>query len=272
MGAATQVENLDSDSFVINSIVFDAPWSWLAAGWRDLSATPMLSLGYGLIFALISMVLAYGLTQFGWQTLVIAMAGGFLILGPLFAVGLYEVSRRRADGEIVASDKISFHAPASPQQLAFMGFILLFIFSAWLRIAFLLFAIFFGSETLPTAERFIPELLFTTHGLGLLIVGTAVGAGLALIAYTISVVSIPLLMEHRVDVFTAMSVSVRSVMKNQNPMLLWAVLIVAIMACGIATAFIGLIVAFPLLGHATWHAYRDLVHQVPGKPDTSVAS
>jgi uncharacterized membrane protein len=265
MGAASQVESLDSESFVINSVVFDAPWSWLAAGWRDISATPVLSLGYGLIFALISMGLAYGLTQFGWQSVVIALAGGFLILGPLFAVGLYEISRRRSEGEVVAADTLVHPSLRSPGQLAFMGFILLFIFSAWLRIAFLLFAVFFGSEILPPVERFIPELLFTPHGLGLLIVGTATGAALGFIAYTVSVVSIPLLMEHRVDVYTAISVSIRAVAKNLNPMLLWAVLIAAIMGCGIATGFLGLIVAFPLVGHATWHAYRELVHSVPQK-------
>ena len=172
-----------------------------------------------------------------------------MILGPLFAVGLYEISRRRAEGEAVGANL----SARSPGQLAFMGFILLFIFSAWLRIAFLLFAVFFGSEVLPPAERFIPELLFTPHGLGL-----------ALLAYTVSVVSVPLLMEHRVDVFTAISVSIRAVLKNPNPMLLWAILIAAIMACGIATGFLGLIVAFPLVGHSTWHAYRELVHSVPG--------
>jgi len=260
MVATSQVEQDNTESFVVNSVVFDAPWNWLAAGWRDLTATPVQSLSYGAIFALVSIGLAYGMTQFGWQSVVIAMAGGFLILGPLFAVGLYEISRRRAEGEAVGANL----SARSPGQLAFMGFILLFIFSAWLRIAFLLFAVFFGSEVLPPAERFIPELLFTPHGLGLLIFGTAFGAALALLAYTVSVVSVPLLMEHRVDVFTAISVSIRAVLKNPNPMLLWAILIAAIMACGIATGFLGLIVAFPLVGHSTWHAYRELVHSVPG--------
>lgn len=263
MGATTQVETSTFDKFVINSVAFDAPWNWLAAGWRDIAATPGLSLGYGAVFAAISIVLAYGLTIIGMQTIVIALAGGFLILGPMFAVGLYEISRRRAEGEPIGLGDVMFVATSSPGQLAFLGFVLLFLFSAWLRLAFLLFAIFFGSHQLPAVEQFVPELLFTSHGLGLLIVGTAVGAALALLAYMISVVSVPLLVSHHVDVFTAIVISFQAVVKNPRPMLLWAVLIAAIMACGIAAAFVGLVVAFPLVGHATWHAYRELIHVAP---------
>lgn len=264
MVAQDNVDRNVSEVFTVRTVDFDAPWEWLAAGWRDLTATPGLSLGYGFLFALISIGLAYGLTLIGWQTVVIAFAGGFLILGPIFAVGLYEISRLRLAGEEPTLDKLMHAKLRSPGQLAFMGFVLLFIFSAWLRIAFLLFAVFFGSEVLPPAERFVPELLFTPHGLSLLIVGTATGAALALVAYMVSVVSIPLLMGNRVDVFTAIGVSMQALFKNTSPLLLWAVLIVAIMACGIATAFIGLIVAFPLVGHATWHAYVDLIDNRQG--------
>ncbi len=263
MVATTQVgKDASPEDFVIDSVTFDAPWNWLAAGWRDLTETPTLSLGYGAVFAAISILFVYGLLHAGWQSLTIALSGGFLILGPLFALGLYEISRRRAAGEELSFDKIAWVHPRSPLQLAYMGLVLLFIFSVWLRVAFLLFAVFFGDFDLPAADQFIPELLFTQHGLGLLIVGTAVGAVLAFFAYSVSAVSIPLLMEHRVDFLTAMTISVRSVMKNLNAMLLWAALIAAIMACGIATMFLGLVVAFPLVGHATWHAYRELVHHV----------
>ncbi len=259
MVEAIQSERLHADDFEISTVPFDAPWSWLGAGWRDLTETPMLSLGYGLVFTVISAILLYGLTHVGWETMTLALCGGFLILGPLFAVGLYEISRLHAAGETPTLDKIIHTSLSSPGHLAFMGFILLFIFSAWLRIAFLLFAIFFGGVSLPAPEQFVPELLFTSHGLGLLIVGTIVGAALALVAYTVSVVAIPLLMRHRVDVFTAITVSMQAVAKNPKPMLLWALLIAAIMACGIASALLGLIVAFPLVGHATWHAYDELV-------------
>lgn len=263
MVASSRTQSDASSRFVVNSVTFDAPWGWLAAGWRDIAATPSLSLGYGAVFAIISVALAYGLTFVGWESVVMALAGGFLILGPLFAVGLYEISRRRSEGEKVGADAVLGLKVPSPLQLAYLGFVLLFIFSAWLRFAFLLFAIYFGETALPPPERFIPELLFTSHGLGLLVTGTLVGAGLALLAYAVSVVSVPLLLNERVDFLTAIFVSIQSVVKNPAPMLLWAGLVAAIMACGIALAFVGLIVAFPLVGHATWHAYKELVHVVP---------
>lgn len=263
MVAATHVgKDASPEDFVIDSVTFDAPWNWLAAGWRDLTETPALSLGYGAVFTAISLVLVYGLFHAGWQSLTIAMSGGFLILGPLFALGLYEISRSRAAGEEPTFDKVAWVHPKSPLQLAYMGLVLLFIFSVWMRVAFLLFAVFFGDFDLPSANQFVPELLFTPHGLGLLVIGTVVGAVLAFFAYSVSVVSIPLLMDHRVDFLTAMTISVRSVMKNFNAMLLWAALIAGIMACGIATLFLGLVIAFPLVGHATWHAYEELVRRV----------
>lgn len=263
MVALGRVETELSSRYVVNSVVFDAPWNWLAAGWRDIVATPGLSLGYGAVFAAISIALAYGLTFVGWQSVVIALAGGFLIVGPLFAVGLYEISRRRAEGQPVNLGTVLGIGVKSPLQLGYIGLVLLFVFSAWLRFAFLLFAVFFGDAALPPAERFIPELLFTPHGLGLLISGTAVGAALALLAYAVSAVSVPLLLTQRADFLTAIFVSIQAVAKNPAPMLLWAGLIAAIMACGLALAFLGLIVAFPLVGHATWHAYKELVHVAP---------
>ena len=264
MVAATHVgKDASSEKFEIQTVAFDAPWSWLGAGWRDLMETPALSLGYGAVFTAISLTLVYGLFHAGWQSLTIALSGGFLILGPLFALGLYEISRRRAAGEEPTMDQVVWVRSQSPLQLAYLGFVLLFVFSVWLRVAFLLFAVFFGDFTLPAAEQFVPELLFTGHGLGLLMVGTAVGAVLAFFAYSISVVSVPLLMFHRTDFLTAMSISVRAVTSNLNAMLLWAVLIAAIMACGIATVFLGLIVAFPLVGHATWHAYDEIIRHTP---------
>jgi len=246
----------------IREVAFDAPWSWLAAAWRDIMANPVVSLGYGAVFTAISLILFYGITHVGWQSIVMVLGGGFLILGPMFAVGLYEASRRRQEGEPVTIGSVALVATRSPGQLAVMGFTLAFLFMVWVRVAFVLFAIFFGPVDLPAAEDFIPELLFTPHGLGMLITGTIVGAILAFTAFAISTISVPLMMRHRTDIFTAMMTSVRAVSENHRPMLLWAALIAGIMFCGIATFFIGLIVAFPLVGHATWHAYKANVKVV----------
>jgi uncharacterized membrane protein len=152
----------------------------------------------------------------------------------------------------------------SPGQLAFMGVFLLIIYFVWLEIAFLLFMLFLGPQSLQL-ENIIPSLLFTPSGLGLLIVGTAAGTVLALLVFAVTSVSIPLLMRREVDVVTASLTSIKAVALNPAPMLLWAVLIAGMMAFAFATLFIGMIVVFPLIGHATWHAYRSLVVPLPKK-------
>ncbi len=254
----------DGVNYLVRRIDLDAPWMWLAAGWRDIVAAPAASMAYGAAFSLISGALLWGLFQVDAQALVLVLVGGFLILGPMLAVGLYEISRRREAGQSISFADVAFVKTASPGQLAFLGFLLLFLYVVWIRVAFLLFAIFFGATSLPPVENFLPELLFTPHGLGMLVVGTAVGAILAFLAYIAAAVSIPMLTTERLDAMTAIRISATAVFANLRPMLLWAVLIVAAMACGIATGFVGLVIAFPLIGHATWHAYQDLIERVDG--------
>lgn len=243
----------------IRQVPMDAPWDWLAAGWRDLWRTPSISLGYGAVFALAAFVIAAGLTRIGWASLMLALGGGFVLMGPLAAVGLYEASRRLESGEAVTLPAVLSAGRRAPGQLAFFGVVLAFVFFVWLELAFLLFMLFMGTRGLPPPSEFVPTLLFTPHGLGLLIVGTLVGGILATIVFAISAISVPLMMTHRVDAVTAMATSVEAVVANPKPMALWAVLIAAGMALGLATLCLGLIVVFPLIGHATWHAYRSLI-------------
>ena len=181
------------------------------------------------------------------------------IVASLVAVGLYEASRRLERGERVSVRDVVMAGPNAPGQVAFFGVILAFVFFVWLELAFLLFMMFMGTRGLPPVSEFVPTLLFTPHGLGLLVVGTIVGGILAMIVYAISAISVPLLLTRRIDAVTAMSASLEAVVDNPKPMALWAALIAGSMALGIATLFVGLIVAFPLIGHATWHAYRSLV-------------
>jgi uncharacterized membrane protein len=119
--------------------------------------------------------------------------------------------------------------------------------------------LFFGSQPLPPASEFVASLLLTTHGLGLLVIGTMIGGLLAALVFAISVISVPLLMTQRIDAVTAIVTSLRAVRLNPKPMALWAGLIAGFMVLGLASLFAGLVIAFPLIGHATWHAFRDLV-------------
>ncbi len=243
----------------IQRVHFDAPWDWLAAGWRDMWRVPQISLSYGAVFALLAFVLAYGLMQLGWLSLFLVLCGGFVLVGPLFAVGLYEISRRLERGEPVSFRDAVTDGKNAPGQVSFFGAVLGFAFFVWLELAFLLFMLFMGTNDFPPMSEFVQTLLFTPHGLGLLSVGTLVGGCLAMAVFSIAAISMPLLLSRRIDVVTAMSASYEAVLSNPKPMLLWAAIIVGCMILGIVTLFVGLIFAFPLIGHASWHAYRNLV-------------
>jgi uncharacterized membrane protein len=243
----------------VRRVAFDAPWAWLAAGWRDMWTVPIISLTYGALFAAIAAGLVVGLMVGGLEALILALGGGFLLIGPIAAVGLYETSRRLENGERVTFGGVLTSARAAPGQLGFFGAILAFCYFIWLQLASLLFMLFFGGHGLPPASDFVPTLLFAPHGLGLLVSGTIVGGILATVVFSISVVSVPLLLTRRIDAVSAILASLQAVRVNWQPMALWAALIAGFMALGIATVFVGLVVMFPLIGHATWHAYRDVV-------------
>ncbi len=245
---------------VRTGVPFDAPWNWLGAGWRDLWTTPAISLGYGAAFAGAALLLLAGLLSLGWQSIVLVLAGGFLLVGPMLAVGLYELSRRLETGEAIDPRDAIFVGVRSPGQLAIMGVLLMIVYLAWVELALVLLVLFLGGSGLPSPDAFVSTLLFTPRGLGLLVTGTIVGGLLAAAVYAATAVSVPLLMSRDIDVATAVAASVRAVLANPKPMLLWAALIAAMIGIGIATLLSGFIIAFPLIGHATWHAFRNVIH------------
>lgn len=243
----------------VRRIAMDAPWDWLAAGWRDVWNSSSVSLMYGLAFTVISSVLSVTITALNLSSLILTLASGFILLGPILAVGLYEISRRIEAGEKITLKEIIHVRTKAPAQLMFLGVMLMIAFLVWVRVATLLFALFYGLQGFPPLSQFADELLFTARGLALLTVGTAIGGVLALIVFAISAISVPLLMVRNVDAVSAMLLSIEAVRKNLLPMILWAWLILLMMGFGLATLFSGLVVTFPLVGHATWHAFRAVI-------------
>ena len=243
----------------VNDLRFDMPWEWLAAGWRDLWRVWPISLCYGAFFSLLAVALLAGLMYEGSQSVILAFAAGFLLVGPMLAVGLYEASRRLEKNEPVTLGAVAFVKTASPQQLAYVGLILTVLFLFWVHIGLLLYALFFSNNQIPTLADFVPMVLMTVDGISMLIVGSIVGGILAVTAFALSAVSIPLLVDRDTDFLSAVATSIRAVVQNPKAMLLWAGMIASLMIIGMATAFIGLIVTFPLVGHATWHAYKAVV-------------
>lgn len=256
---APGLQTIVAPSIAIRHVPLDAPYDWLAKGWRDLWSAPGVGLSYGLLFALAAVIILAGLLQFAMQSLILALAGGFLLIGPLLAVGLYDTSRRLEAGLPVSLGAALTAGLRAPGQLGFMGAILLFVYFAWVEIALLLFMLFQGSRGLPPIDDFLRTLIFTPQGLSLLVTGTLVGAVLAAVVFSISAVSVPMLLTRPIDAVTAMSTSVAAVRHNPGAMALWAILIAAIIATGLATCLVGLVIAFPLIGHASWHARQELI-------------
>ena len=235
-------------TYTIRQVPFDAPYNWLAAGWRDMSRVPRVSLAYGAIFAIVGLLLVVGLTQVGLLSLILVLAGGFILIGPMLAAGLYETSRRLEQGEPVSLASTLRAGFYGNGQLAFMGLVLMLVYLAWVEIAFLLFMLFFGPQPMPPLDVFASNLLVTPRGLGLLILGTGVGMVLAAIVFAISAIAVPLLTTVPVDVVTAATMSVGACRKNPKAMALWAALIVGGMVLGFVTLFFGLVITFPLSG------------------------
>jgi uncharacterized membrane protein len=242
----------------VKKIAVDQPWGWLAAGWRDLRRAPAVSLFYGVGFVIVSFLLTLGLWLADLLYLLLPMAAGFMFLGPVVCIGLYEVSRRLERGQpVTVGDAVSAwreHAGS----VAIMGLVLMLFLLAWIRIAFLIFALFFGAQP-PSWEFLINTLFFSTAGIPFLVVGTAVGGVLAAVVFAISAVALPLLLDRDVGVLAAVVTSIAAVLKNWRVMIGWGALIVLFTAAGLVTFYVGLGVTLPLIGHASWHAYRDLV-------------
>lgn len=230
---------------------------WLERGFADLMANPVIGLTYGGVFALFGWVLTFGLAGIGMDSLILPLASGFMLIAPFGAVGLYEVSRRRERGERVTFAQ-AVAAVARNRQMADMGLVLMMLFLVWFLLAMVIFALFFGGSP-PSLTDFIPQVLGAPQGTAFLVTGTLVGAAVAVVAFAISVVSIPMLLDRDVAVTTAMRCSVRSVWLNRRNMIGWAATLATLGVLGIAFFFVGLAVTLPVAAHASWHAYRDLV-------------
>ncbi|HEX6001327.1 MAG TPA: DUF2189 domain-containing protein [Hyphomicrobiaceae bacterium] len=235
-----------------------AAFSWLRAGWRDFATRPGLSLVYGVLVYAISLLIVGGLVRFGHDYILFPALSGFLVVGPLIATGLYEKSRRLANGLPVGlADMISVKA-ASNGQILFVGILLCGVLLAWMRAAVLLYAIFFGLLPFPGLDDIVGILIHTPRGWALLVVGSLVGGLFAAFSLSVSVFAIPMLHAERTDAFTAMGQSMALVWNNRPVMLTWGAIVTGLSILSMATGLLGLIIIFPVLGHATWHAYMAM--------------
>lgn len=231
----------------------------LSAGLRDFQAQPAFGLFFGGVYALGGLIIVACSLAWDLLYLVYPLAAGFVLIGPFVAVGLYEVSRLREQGQAPSWSGV-FKAmwAQGGKEISWMAFVTVFIFIIWMYQVRLLIALFFGLHGMPAGS--FPAVLFTTpEGLAFLAVGHAVGAVLATVTFSLTVVSFPLLLDREVDFVTAMITSVRSVILNPLPLLGWAVCVVLLLFVAALPVFLGLVAVLPVLGHTTWHLYRKLV-------------
>jgi len=231
------------------------PFLWLSRGWADLRARPLASLFYGACFSAMGALLVVVFRFAVDYTSILVM--GFMLVGPFLAIGLYELSRQRESGRPLDFRQSLMAWRTNTGGIGIYILILTVVFMLWARASLVTFALF-ESRGMPTWSVFIAQLISMQN---LSFVATFFGVGLvfASLVFAFSVVSIPFLLDQRADAVTAAAVSVLTLARNPAAMLVWAALIVALIGAGILTGFIGLLVTGPLVGHATWHAYRDLV-------------
>ncbi len=243
----------------VRIVYMDRPWAWLAKGWSDMWKAPHISLFFGVVFAATGMLLTYISWEFRIYYYTFPLMAGFLLLGPILAGGLYEISRRVDSGDPITFSAVLTAWSRNGTQIALMGVVLLLINIAWVRLATIIFFGFF-SDNPPGVEAIdFFNAILSTDAIPFLIVGNLVGAGMAAGTFAISAFSIPHLLDRNVNVIEAIAVSWAAVTRNVRTMALWAALIALFIGFGLLTGFLGLIIALPHIGHATWAAYKDVV-------------
>lgn len=232
----------------------------LSRGFDDFLAMPSHAIFLCVIYPLLGLWLVSLASGYSMLPLAFPLAAGFALIGPIAAIGLYELSRRREAGLDVASSH-AFDVLYSPSlgAIILLGLLLMAIFLIWLTVAEAIYVANFGYAAPVSISRFVTDIFTTPAGWRLIVIGTGVGFLFAVLALTIGAVSFPLLLDRDVGAAVALFTSIRVVLANPLTMALWGLIVAALLAIGSLPFFLGLAVVMPVLGHATWHLYRKAV-------------
>jgi uncharacterized membrane protein len=237
-------------------VAWSRPFAWFSAGLDDLKANPLPSLAYGLLFALAGDLIILATLRYPY--LVTVAVSGFFLVAPLLAAGLYELSRQTRQGRrILFIDSLGCYL-RSGQSLALFGLVLALAAVFWERFSAIAFALL-GTAGEGDTGIFLSRIIVSGDHTTFAFFWFAAGAALALAVFALSVVSVPMILDRDTDPLTAMLTSLQAFLSNPMPLLIWAAMIVTLTLIGFATLLFGLVVIMPILGHASWHAYRDLV-------------
>jgi len=229
-------------------IEFSAPLRWLRLGWNDLTRAPVLSLIYGFALALLSLMISMFTWRYGTMALYLGLATGFMFIGPVLAVGLYSISHQLEEGRKPVFGYCIRDGKDHIRELLVLGLILMVVLLVWARAATMM-SVFMPIQAHPGWQQLLPYFG----------IGSMVGAVFAGVVFAVSAFSLPMIMDRKADAITAVITSANAVLRNKKPMLLWAAIIFFTVLLGFATALLGFLVLMPLIGHATWHAYKETI-------------
>lgn len=256
-----------STEYVVRKIGLSDLRDALRLGWEDFKAIPTHAVVLCVIYPVLGLVLFRTVLGHSMLPLLFPLAAGFTLIGPFAALGLYELSRRREQGEEVAAWDV-LHVLRAPSFGAILelGALLLILFVAWIATADAIYVATFGYAAAASIPNFVTRVLTTPEGWSLIIIGCGVGFLFAVVALCVSVVSFPLILDRHATAIDAIRTSVQVVTKNPLAMAAWGLTVAVLLAVGSLPFFVGLAVVLPVLGHATWHLYRKAVEPDPNPP------
>ena len=249
---------------VIRTIGLPDLYEALRLGWEDFKAVPSHAIILCVIYPILGLVLARTVLGYSVLPLLFPLAAGFALIGPFAALGLDELCRRRENGERAsAADALNVLRSPSFGAMLGLGTLLLALFVTWVTTAQAIYTAACGYESAAGIPDFAQRVLTTSQGWWLIIVGCGVGFLFAVVALCVSVVAFPMMLDRHASAGEAIVTSLRSVAKNPVPMAAWGLIVAVLLVAGSLPFFLGLAVVIPLLGHATWHLYREVIAPDP---------
>ena len=232
-----------------------AAFSWLRQGAQDFANAPLLSLAYGLIFALLSAGIAYA--SLNQPVLSLTFMASVLIVGPFLATGLYQVARLQQQNKPISLRENLQFLRRHTTRVAVFVLMLLLISLAWIRISSLIIAVYYGQVS-PDIEFFV-SAFGSAEGVRFMAPLLTASVLFGFLVFAASALSLPMIVDGKAEMIPAFITSLKAIVKQPLTMLVWAGVIAALTLISIATLFVGLVFIFPILGYATWHSYQDMV-------------
>jgi uncharacterized membrane protein len=260
--AAESEPMVETGSIVIRHITTEDLKEALKSGLDDFWARPSHIIFLMVFYPIIGIALSMLVFGYNMLPLLFPLMAGFGLVGPVAALGMYELSRRREQGkEPHLRDALAVFGSPSLGAIGLVTALLTVLLVAWLLAAYSLYAFTLGPDMPRNFGIFIAEVFGTRAGWALIILGNAAGVAFSIVSMAISVFSLPMLLDGERNALVAVTTSVRAVLRNPVPMAIWGIIVMALLALGSLPLFVGLIIVFPILGHATWHLYRHTIRR-----------